>query len=70
MNESKTKAPTIQAMISEFAEKTRKIEKLMGTRALLMRFVLFLDKRGFVIVHKNDVAHVAVRYLAFESRLK
>ena len=67
---SKTKTPTIQAMISEYAEKARKMEKLMGTRALLTRFVLFLDKRGFVIVHRNDIAHVAVKYLAFESKLK
>ena len=68
--EFKTKIPTIQAMVSEYAEKARKMEKIMGTRALLTRFVLFLDKRGFVIVHRNDVAHVAVKYLAFESRLK
>lgn len=67
---SKSKTPTIQEAISEFSKKARKLEKIMGTRPLLTRFVLYLDKRGFVIVHKNDVAHVAVKFLAFESRLK
>ena len=67
---SKTKVPTIQESIREFSKRTRKIEKLMGTQALLTRFILYLDKKGFVIVHRNDVAHVAVRYLAFESKLK
>jgi len=51
---SKTKVPTIQAMIIEFAVQAETIEKPMGIRPLLTRFILFLDRKGFIITHRND----------------
>jgi len=72
-NNSKKKRPTIQEFIATFAKEEQKIkehETVESIKDTLLRFVMFLDKKGFEIVDTQTLICVPFRYAVFTSRLK
>lgn len=56
-------SPTTNPKASRSEDSMPKVLTIQGA-------ISFLEKRGFIVIPKSDIAHVPVKYLAFESRLK